>query len=122
VGTAPRDPGRLRLRRVEGSYGCNFSSYGLYTGAARGIAFYVSDGGGYVVSPTAAPAQVWDGGWHHVAGTFDGRTVYVDGSEVGSGSPDEQPIQYGLRSKSPYLGAYSGGCELGFTEAEPLAR
>ena len=30
-----------------------------------------------------------DGNWHAVAGTFDGQTVrlYVDGTEVGHGSP-----------------------------------
>jgi hypothetical protein len=110
-------PGAYAYVVSKGSLGCNFSSYGLYTGAGRGIAFYVSDGRGYVVSPAAAPAQVWDGGWHHVAGTFDGKTVrlYLDGSQVGAGSPDAQPIQYGLASKAPYIGSYGGGCQLGFS-------
>ena len=37
----------------------------------------------------AGPASVWDGKWHHVAGTFDGSTVrlYVDGVQVGTGTP-----------------------------------
>jgi Concanavalin A-like lectin/glucanases superfamily len=60
---------------------------------------------------------VWDGAWHHVAGTFDGRAVrlYLDGAEVGAGSPDQHAIEYGLESKAPYIGAYGGSCGLGFT-------
>jgi hypothetical protein len=110
-------PGAYAYVVSKGSLGCNFSSYGLYTGAGRGIAFYVSGGGSYVVSPAASPAQVWDGGWHHVAGTFDGQAVrlYLDGSQVGAGSPDHQPISYGLQSTAAYIGSYSGGCHLGFS-------
>jgi hypothetical protein len=110
-------PGAYAYVVSKGSVGCDFSSYGLYTGAGGGVAFYVSDGSRYSVSPAAAPARVWDGAWHHVAGTFDGHSVrlYVDGSEVGAGSPDDRPIQYGLQSKAAYIGTYDGGCVLGFT-------
>jgi hypothetical protein len=110
-------PGAYAYVVSKGSVGCNFSSYGLYTGAAGGIAFYVSGGGGYVVSPAGSPAQVWDGAWHHVAGTFDGQSVrlYLDASQIGGGSPNHRPIQYGLQSRAPYIGTYSGGCQLGFT-------
>lgn len=110
-------PGAFAYVVSKGSLGCDFSSYGLYTGAGKGIAFYVSDGSGYVVSPAAAPAHVWDGAWHHVAGTFDGHTVrlYRDGSQVGLGSAQDRPIRYGLASTAPYIGIYRGGCELGFT-------
>jgi Concanavalin A-like lectin/glucanases superfamily len=110
-------PGAYAYVVSKGAVGCEFSSYGLYTGVGRGMAFYVSDGRGYVVSPAAAPAQVWDGAWHHVAGTFDGHTVrlYVDGAEIGAGSPDHLAIEYGLESQAPYIGAYGGSCGLGFT-------
>ena len=110
-------PGAYAYVVSKGSLGCNFSSYGLYTGPGRGLAFYVSDGSGYVVSPAALPAEVWDGAWHHVAGTFDGLSVrlYLDGAQVGNGSPNPRPIHYGLESRAPYIGTYSGGCQLGFT-------
>jgi hypothetical protein len=110
-------PGAYAYVVSKGTLGCDFSSYGLYTSAGRGIAFYVSDGGGYIVSPTGSPAQVWDGAWHHVAGTFDGQSVrlYLDGSQIGGGSPNHRPIQYGLQSRAPYIGTYVGGCLLGFT-------
>jgi hypothetical protein len=110
-------PGAYAYVVSKGSVGCNFSSYGLYTGAGGGMAFYVSGGGGYVVSPAASPAEVWDGAWHRVAGTFDGHSVrlYLDGAQIGGGSPNDRPIQYGLQSRAPYIGTYNGGCQLGFT-------
>ncbi len=111
-------PGRYAYIVSKGSNGCVTSSYGLYTGAGRGMAFYVSIGStSYVVSPAATPEQVWDGAWHHVVGTYDGQMVrlYLDGAEVGGGSPDTRPIVYGLASTDPYIGTYRGGCELGFT-------
>ena len=41
---------------------------------------------GFVVSATARPEDVWDGRWHHVAGTFDGSAVrlFLDGQPVGT--------------------------------------
>jgi hypothetical protein len=111
-------PGRFAYVLSKGSVGCVTSSYGLYTGNGGGMAFYVSRGStSYVVSPAAAPARIWDGDWHQVVGSYDGRAVrlYIDEVEVGSGSPDTQPIVYGLASTAPYIGIYRGGCELGFT-------
>jgi hypothetical protein len=110
-------PGAYAYVLSKGSRGCDFSSYGLYTGAGGGIAFYVSDGSGYVVAPAAAPNRIWDGEWHHVVGSFDGSRVrlYLDGSEIGDGSPAAGPIAYGLASSAPYIGSYVGGCQLGFT-------
>jgi Concanavalin A-like lectin/glucanases superfamily len=110
-------PGAYAYIVSKGSVGCDHSSYGLYTGAGGGIAFYVSSGNGWVVSPAGATPQIWDGAWHHVAGTFDGGTVrlYIDGAEVGAGSADDHPIQYGLESKAPYIGTYLGTCARGFT-------
>jgi Concanavalin A-like lectin/glucanases superfamily len=111
-------PGRFAYVLSKGSVGCVTSSYGLYTGNGGGMAFYVSMGStSYVVSPAAAPARIWDGDWHQVVGSYDGRSVrlYIDGVEVGSGAPDTQPIVYGLVSSAPYIGTYRGGCELGFT-------
>ena len=111
-------PGRYAYVLSKGAAGCLTSSYGLYTGNDGGMAFYVSRGStNYVISPAAAPARIWDGAWHQVVGSFDGQFVrlYVDGVEIGSGSPDTQPIVYGLATTAPYIGTYRGGCELGFT-------
>jgi hypothetical protein len=111
-------PGRYAYIVSKGSVGCVTSSYGLYTGTDGGMAFYVSMGSSnYVISPAATPARIWDGAWHQVVGSYDGHEVrlYVDGVEIGGGSPNTQPIVYGLASTAPYIGIYRGGCELGFT-------
>jgi hypothetical protein len=92
-------PGSYRYVLAKGANGCLAASYGLYTGANGGLEFYVSTGQGtsYAVSPDAGQS-VWDGRWHNVVGTYDGSYVrlYVDGHQVGSGTPDTAPIGYGL--------------------------
>lgn len=110
-------PGAYRYVVSKGSTGCNTSSYGIYTGSAQGLAFYVNGPSGYVVSPQAPVAAVWDGRWHHAVGTYDGVTVrmFVDGGEIGSGRPAPSSIAYGLPSKSLRLGTYRGDCDLPFT-------
>ena len=85
-------PGQFRYIVAKGGKGCVAASYGLYTGSDSELQFYVFDGNStYAVSPSATAAggvDVWDGGWHHVAGTYDGANVrlYVDGVEVGGGT------------------------------------
>ena len=58
--------------------------YALRGGAGGTITFTVSIGGTFhaAVSTTTVPT----GGWHHVAGTFDGQhlTVYIDGTAAAS--------------------------------------
>lgn len=109
-------PGAYRHIVAQGAMTCLAASYGLYTGAGGGLAFYVSrydaDGsGGFTVSPAALPA-VWDGAWHHVAGTFDGSAVrlYVDGVQVGTGTSTTIPIGYGLPNPDGLLGSFGGTC------------
>jgi hypothetical protein len=74
-------------------------SYGLSTYADGGLVFFISNGGGSpaVTSPDAGTG-IWDGKWHHVAGTYDGTTVrlYVDGQQVGNGTAGGLPIDYNL--------------------------
>src|SRR5215470_12175855 len=92
-------PGAFAYVLSKGSLGCVTSSYGLYTGAGGGMAFYVSSGtSSFVVSPALPPSRIWDGGWHHVVGSYDGQRVrlYLDGDEIGNGTPDGNPIAYGL--------------------------
>jgi hypothetical protein len=106
-------PGIRRYLVAKGDDRCIAGSYGLYTGESGGMAFYIYDGTEWVRSPQA-PATVWDGRWHHAAGTFDGSTVrlFIDGVEVGTGTPDSGEILYDLPMQDATLGAYRGTCSL----------
>ncbi len=96
---ASTSPGNYDYVVAKGGNACNASSYGLYTGANGGLIFYTSSNNGlsYTLSPDAGTG-IWNGKWHNVIGTYDGSTVrlYVDGKEVGNGTPDTAPIAYGL--------------------------
>ena len=110
---ADGSPGLSRHIVSQGASFCQSASYGLYTGAGGGVAFYVANGPQFDLSPVVDAAEIWDGDWHHVAGTFDGSTVrlYLDGQEVGSGTPSILAIAYGLvTSDDGWLGAYGGTC------------
>jgi hypothetical protein len=114
-GTAPGD---FKYIVSKGSSGCIASSYALYTGANGGLEFYVSQNGGltYSVSPDAG-IGIWDGNWHFVVGTYDGSSVrlYVDGKQVGSGTPATGAIGYGLPTNNDlWLGHYEGCSQLDF--------
>jgi Concanavalin A-like lectin/glucanases superfamily len=110
-------PGRWRYVLSNGGQGCDFSSFGLYSGGGGGLSFYVSGGGGYVSSPHAAPGEAWDGAWHYAVGTYDGQHVrlYLDGAEVGKGTAAGIAIRYGLGSPAAFIGTYRGTCDLPFT-------
>ena len=111
---ATASPGRYRYIVSRGAQSCEAASYGLYTAAAGGIAFYVYNGTSYHVSATAVPADVWNGQWHHVAGVFDGGflRLYVDGHPVGDPQPAPPEIAYALGSPDTYFGTYQGTCAL----------
>ena len=117
-------PGAWRYLVSRGGTGCIAGSYGLYTGAAGGVALYVFDGTRYVVSATARPEDVWDGAWHHVAGTFDGRALrlFVDGRLVGEPMQAPLRIDYATASMHASFGQYAGDCELSFTGDLDLVR
>ena len=111
-------PGSYRYVLGKGALSCLTASYGLYTGAGGGLSFYVSDGQRFTLSPDAGPG-VWDGAWHTVVGGFDGTSVrlFVDGTEVGTGTPSTAAIGYGLPDSGDLLiGGYAGPCgaPLGF--------
>jgi hypothetical protein len=110
---ASGSPGPWRYLVSKGSLGCRAASYGLYTGSGGGLGFYILSDAGFVVSPLA-DQRVWDGSWHHAAGSFDGHTVrlFVDGDEVRHGTPTNADIAYRLPSESAYLGVYRGDCHL----------
>ena len=121
---ADGSPGAWRYLVSRGGRGCVAGSYGLYTGAEGGIAFYVFDGLNYVVSATARPADVWNGSWHHVAGTFDGRALrlFLDGRPVGD--PMSAPLRIDYETTSPHasFGQYVGECNLSFRGDLDLVR
>jgi hypothetical protein len=109
---SPHDPGDFRYVVAKGAAGCIAGSYGVYTGPNGGLDFYVSNNHGtaYARSPLAG-TQVWDGRWHMVVGTYDGRFIrlYVDGTEVGSGTSHTGPLEYSLRdSNDLFIGDYAG--------------
>ncbi|HTK75270.1 MAG TPA: LamG domain-containing protein, partial [Gemmataceae bacterium] len=94
----------------KGASGLVAASYALYTGPSGGLKFYVFDGTTFVESSDAGPA-VWDGHWHHVVGSYNGSTVrlYVDGAEVGTGTPANLRINYNLPdSNDLFIGTYNG--------------
>jgi hypothetical protein len=109
-------PGRWRYVLSKGSLQCDRSAYGLYSGFGGGMAFYVSSEAQYTISPEVPSAIVWDGAWHHIIGSYDGDRVrvWIDGSQVGAGTPVSMAVAYTNGSKGIYIGTYRGSCNLGF--------
>jgi hypothetical protein len=93
------------------------ASYALYTGHSGGLFFFVYDGTHWVPSSDAG-RRIWDGNWHHVAGTFDGASVrlYVDGTQVGLGTPTAININYNMPDGNDlFIGNYFWPGNWGFT-------
>lgn len=107
-------PGQFRYVVSKGATACETASYGLYSGPAGGLVFYVAGPGptDFTRSPDAG-AGIWDGQWHHVAGTFDGAAVrlFVDGTEVASGTPHGDPISYAELSTGDLFVGHYDGCD-----------
>lgn len=103
--------GRYKYIIAKGASSCMAASYGLYTGPGGGLTFYVAmrKGLSFTRSP-AASTNIWDRNWHYVVGTYDGSSVrlYVDGSEVGDGSPVSGSIDYTFPDNELFFGHYSG--------------
>jgi hypothetical protein len=112
-------PGLFKHIVSFGANACLTPSYALFTGMGGGMAFAVSQSSTTsVTSPQAPQSAVWDGAWHHVAGTYDGAfaRLFVDGAEVGTGTPASAPIAYGLSTNpNGLLGMFGGGpCVLNY--------
>lgn len=98
---------------------CRASDYGLYTGYDGGIRFYdayPAAANTFHLSGDLPAAQIWDGRWHFVAGTFDGTTakLFVDGKLV----PGSDEVTY--TSTAPItgdigVGDYNDNCDLYYT-------
>jgi hypothetical protein len=118
VARAAGSPGPYRYLVAHGADRCFAGSYGLYTAGDGGLAFYVYDGERYHVSASARVADVWDGAWHRVTGSFDGAAVhaFVDGREVGRplSTPAGTGIEYESLPAGTYFGSYIGSCRLPF--------
>jgi Concanavalin A-like lectin/glucanases superfamily len=86
---------------------CAFASYAVYLVENRPV-FYISDGENYYESPYGP--IVTDGKWHHVVGTYDRAALrlYVDGVEIGAGTPQTQPIYYNYPYKDLIIGDADG--------------
>jgi hypothetical protein len=118
---AGTSPGAFKYVLGKGGEGCVASSYALTTGGTGGLGFYIWDGGGELRwGGIASAAQVWDGRWHHVAGTFDGTNVrfFLDGNRLPNGFSEPVDIKYDLpTSGDTGFGQYLGDCDLFFTGA-----
>ena len=93
------------------------ASYALYTGHSGGLFFFVCDGTHWKASPDAGRG-IWDGKWHHVAGTFEGTMVrlYADGRQVGYGNPAALTINYNMPCGNDlFIGNYFWPGTWGFT-------
>jgi hypothetical protein len=121
---ADASPGQFRYVVAHGAQGCLAGSYGMYTGAHGGIAFYVFDGNRFYVTAEVAPKDVWNGAWHHVGATFDGQALrlFLDGHPVGDALRAPVSIAYELTSNDHYFGIYQGTCALPFTGDVDLIR
>ena len=114
------DDTKTRLHGYIVAKGANgAASYSLFASSAvtntQELAFTVLLGGNRIgQSPVADRSIVWDGKWHHIAGTYDGNMVrlYVDGQEIATGTQVDADlsteIDYGLPIRELFLGAFEG--------------
>jgi hypothetical protein len=92
----------------------------IYTGSEGGLRFYLQD----ETDPTllhssgiVAPASVWNGKWHHVAGTWDGTTarLFLDGKLVPLVGSGDVHLGAPPTSSDVGLGGFLGTCDLYYT-------
>lgn len=111
-------PGTFKYVIGKGGDGCTSASYALLTGHTGGLGFYIWNGSEQRWGGIVGPEVVWDGRWHHVAGTFDGTNAafFVDGVRAPGGSGVPSTIDYDLpTSDDAGFGQYLGNCDLYFT-------
>lgn len=115
---ASASPGQFKHLIAKGSDACVSASWGLTTASNESLEFYVWNGTNRV-SSGHADTNVWDGRWHHAAGTYDGSTarLFVDGREMPGGVTSPVQIDYTLPGTGLDLGAYRGSCDLAFAGA-----
>ena len=91
-GTVPGSDAIIATQGTDSS--CGGGAYRLRNSGGSLVFSVAGAGPGTVNSP--ASAGVWNGQWHAVAGVYDGLAVrlYVDGTQVGSGTALSAPIDY----------------------------
>jgi concanavalin A-like lectin/glucanase superfamily protein len=114
---ASQSPGTFRYLIAKGGQACVSSSYGLQTSFHGGLEFFIWDGSNQRWSGNVTAAQIWDGKWHYVAGTFDGvnAKLFVDGKLIPGGSTAASQIDYQGPTGGGTIGGYRGTCDLLFT-------
>jgi hypothetical protein len=107
-------PGTYRYVVGKGADGCVSSSYALDTSYNGGLEFYTWDGTARHNSALLAPSEIWDGKWHHVAGTWDGVSarLYLDGVNRGTDGDTPGGPTYDLPVGASGIGGYLGTCDL----------
>ena len=113
---AGSSPGTFKYVLAKGGDACVSASYALSTTWNGGIGFYVWDGAAQLNAGPAPASAVWDGRWHHIAGTWDGARsfLYVDGVRY-DGANSTDTIDYSLPEPDTTIGGYHAGCDLLFT-------
>jgi hypothetical protein len=116
---ASQSPGTYKYVVGKGADNCQSSAYGLYTGFNGGLRFYAYDTNGVTRSSgTVDPSVVWNGKWHHVAGTWDGSTanLYVDGKLMYNAPGTPGDVNYTMPTTGDTgLGGFLGTCDLFYT-------
>jgi hypothetical protein len=102
-------PTSMRWILSKGSDGCSGPSYGFYSsGNLDEISFVVQDSPTIFQRALASVPGIWNGQWHHIAGSCDGTYVrlYVDGYAVAI-VPYSGSVVYGLPSSNDLvIGGY----------------
>jgi Concanavalin A-like lectin/glucanases superfamily len=112
---ASGSPGTFKYLIAKGAQNCTAASYSLQTLWHGGLQFVLWNGSQQFFSG-AAGTEVWDGKWHHAAGTFDGTTpkLFIDGKLVPGGSVGSDQIDYAGPGGGATIGGYHGTCDLLF--------
>jgi hypothetical protein len=117
-GTATPTKDEVIAAQAADATSCDLPAYRLRYDDAdtlSGLQFSVDVGGKVVSSPAGGPGA-WDGSWHMVAGTYGGTTIrlYVDGTEVGTGTKAPGNITYGSQTGAFGIDGFAGnpsGCQ-----------
>jgi hypothetical protein len=114
---AAQSPGTFRYILGKGGDACRSSSFALDTWSSGGLEFYVYDGTARTSTPDIPPSQIWDGKWHHIAGTWDGLNarLFLDGTLAGTSAAGSGPSYTLPTTNDTGIGAYLGSCDLFFT-------
>jgi len=99
------NPGAEAYLLSKGQEGCSFASYSFNrVGGTGGLFFDVHTSGNLLARSPESSNAIFDGSWHHIAGTYDSVTqrvrLFVDGVPQGPGggigNPASGNLLYGL--------------------------